>query len=159
MSCVSREVTLPLEADEAWETVTELEGWLVTDADLTLEPGEEGTLRLPGGEERRAVVERVEPGERLAFWWWTDSGRQQATLVELTLAPAVGGTGTTVVVVESGYAAGPVMVGGDAWGPLSAGAVHRTAVGAMPVGLITPLLRAPVLAERLVDAAERRVAV
>ncbi len=50
-------MTLPLEADEAWETVTELEGWLVTDADLTLEPGEEGTLRLPDGEERRAVVE------------------------------------------------------------------------------------------------------
>ena len=150
-------MTLPLEADEAWETVTELEGWLVTDADLTLEPGEEGTLRLPDGEERRAVVEDVEPGERLAFWWWTESAERQATLVELTLAPAAGGAGTTVVVVESGYAAGPVMVGGGASGPLAVGALHRPAVGAMPVGLVTPLLRAGVLAERLVDAAERRV--
>ena len=103
MSCVTREVTLPLDAGEAWRTVTELEEWLVEDADLELAPGEEGTLLLDG-EERQAVVEEVEPGERLAFWWWRDG--EPATRVELTLAPAV--SGTRVVVVESGYAAGPV---------------------------------------------------
>ena len=101
---MSREVELPLDAGEAWEAVTELEEWLVDDADLALEPGEEGTLRLPGGEERRAVVEEVEPGERLAFWWW--AGEAPATRVELTLVPAVGGT--VVRVVESGFAPGPV---------------------------------------------------
>lgn len=106
MSCVTREVTLPLDASEAWETVTELGGWLAEDADLTLEPGEEGTLRLAGGEERRAVVEDVEPGERLAFWWWTAG--EPATRVELTLAPAV--SGTRVVVVESGHVAGPMAL-------------------------------------------------
>src|SRR3712207_2296243 len=100
MSCVSREVELPLDADEAWEAVTELEEWLVDDADLTLAPGEEGTLRLPDGEERRAVVEDVEPRERLTFWWW--SGEAPATRVELTLVPAV--SGTRVVVVEIGRA-------------------------------------------------------
>src|SRR3712207_3671706 len=103
MSCVSREVELPLEAEEAWEAVTELEEWLVDDADLLLEPGEEGTLRLPDGEERRAVVEEVAPREKLSFWWWADDA--PATLVELTLVPAVGGT--VVRVVESGWA--PVM--------------------------------------------------
>ena len=106
MSCVTREVELPLEADEAWEAVTELEEWLVDDADLRLEPGEEGTLRLPDGEERRAVVEEVSPGSRLAFWWWT--GDEPATHVELTLVPAV--SGTRVVVVESGRVAGPVAL-------------------------------------------------
>ena len=105
MSCVTREVELPLDADEAWEAVTELEEWLVDDRDLELEPGEEGTLRLPDGEERRAVVEEVEPNERLAFWWWV--GEEPATRVELTLVPAVGGT--VVRVVESGFAPGPVM--------------------------------------------------
>ena len=95
---------LPLDAGEAWEAVTELEEWLVDDADLALEPGEEGTLRLPGGEERRAVVEEVEPGERLAFWWW--AGEAPATRVELTLVPAIGGT--VVRVVESGFAPGPM---------------------------------------------------
>ena len=155
MSCVSREVTLPLEADEAWETVTELEGWLVDDADLTLEPGEEGTLKLPDGEERRAVVDDVQPGERLAFWWW--AGDEPATHVSLTLAPADGGT--RVVVVESSWISGPVAIGGTAAaGPLAAGAAHRTAFGPLPVGLVTPLLRAGVLAERLLAAAERRVA-
>src|SRR3712207_4941613 len=104
MSCVSREVELPLDAGEAWEAVTELEDWLVDDADLVLEPGEEGTLRLPDGEERRAVVEEVEPGERLTFWWWV--GDAPATHVELTLVPAV--SGTVVRVVESGFAGTPM---------------------------------------------------
>jgi len=103
MSCVSREVELPLDADEAWEAVTELEEWLVDDADLTLEPGEEGTLRLPDGEERRAVVEEAEPRERLRFWWW--AGDEPATHVELTLVPAV--SGTLVGVVESGWTGAP----------------------------------------------------
>jgi hypothetical protein len=152
MSCVTREVTLPLGADEAWETVTELEQWLADDADLALEPGEEGTLRLPGGEERRAVGEAVEPGARLAFWWWSEG--DVATFVELTLEPAEGGT--RVVVVESGWSAGPVATSGPYGGPPAAGAILRGAVGALPVGLVTPLLRAGVLAERLLDAAERR---
>ena len=104
MSCVRREVVLPVEAEEAWDTVTELESWLADEADLDLEPGEEGTLVLPGGEERRARVEEVEPGQRLTFWWWTAD--EPATHVELTLVPAVGGT--RVRVVESGYAPGPV---------------------------------------------------
>ena len=104
MSCVTREVTLPLDADEAWEAVTELEEWLAEDSDLELEPGEEGTLRLPDGTERQARVEEVAPGERLAFWWWT--GAEPATRVELTLTPAV--SGTRVVVVESGHVTGPV---------------------------------------------------
>lgn len=97
---------LPLDAAEAWEAVTELEEWLVDDADLTLEPGEEGTLRLPDGEERRAVVEEVEPCERLTFWWWADDA--PATHVELTLVPAV--SGTLVRVVESGYVSTPMAL-------------------------------------------------
>ena len=59
MSCVTREVTLPLDAEQAWETVTELEDWLVDDADLELEPGAEGTLTLPDGEERTAAYVSV----------------------------------------------------------------------------------------------------
>lgn len=156
MSCVKREVTLPLDADAAWEAVTDLDDWLVEDFDLALAPGEEGTLRLPDGEERRAVVDDVAPGERLAFWWWAGDERE-ATHVSLTLSPTIDG-GTRVVVVESGFAAGPVLTAGAQLGPVAAGAVHRTAVGALPVGLVTPLLRAAVLAERLEDLGERRAA-
>lgn len=123
MSCVTREVLLPLDADEAWETVTELEEWLVDDADLALAPGEEGTLRLPDGEERRAVVEEVQAGSRLTFWWWTDDA--PATHVSLTLVPAV--SGTRVVVVESGFTTGPMAFAGGtlaAWAARTGGR-HR----------------------------------
>lgn len=129
MSCVSREIRLPLDADEAWDAVTELEEWLVDDADLTLEPGEEGTLRLPGGEERRAVVEEVEPRERLTFWWW--AGDAPATHVELTLVPAV--SGTVVRVVESGFTNVPYALTPNAFGP---GEPGFGATRSLPVGRI-----------------------
>ena len=120
---------LPLDADEAWEAVTELEEWLVDDADLTLEPGEEGTLRLPDGEERRAVVEEVEPRERLTFWWWADDAPM--THVELTLVPAV--SGTVVRVVESGFATTPYALAGV---PVGAGFPGFGASPSLPVGRI-----------------------
>jgi hypothetical protein len=104
MSCVTREVTLPVGADEAWETVTELDEWLVEDADVELSPGAEGTLTLPDGSERSVVVADVEEGSRLEFWWWTSG--EPPTHVSLTLQPAV--SGTRVVVVESGQVTGPV---------------------------------------------------
>jgi uncharacterized protein YndB with AHSA1/START domain len=136
MSCVTREIELPLAAGEAWEAVTELEQWLVDDADLTLEPGEEGTLRLTDGEERRAVVEEVEPHERLTFWWWADDA--PATRVELTLVPAV--AGTVVRVVESGWSATPFALAYDiparppiAFGP---GEPGFGAARTLPVGRI-----------------------
>jgi Activator of Hsp90 ATPase homolog 1-like protein len=106
MSCVTREVTLPLGADEAWETVTELDEWLVEDADVELSPGSEGTLTLPDGSERSVVVADVEEGSRLEWWWWAED--EPATHVSLTLQPAV--SGTRVVVVESGRVAGPVCL-------------------------------------------------
>ena len=106
MSCVTREVTLPVDADEAWETVTELDEWLVEDADVELSPGAEGTLTLTDGSERSVVVADVEPGSRIEWWWW--AGDEPATHVSLTLTPAV--SGTRVVVVESGRVAGPVCL-------------------------------------------------
>ena len=70
---VARDITLPVDPDEAWEALTDpelLEQWF--------------------GEEREAVVEEAEPGERLVFWWWEDG--EPGSRVELTLAPVAGGT-------------------------------------------------------------------
>jgi uncharacterized protein YndB with AHSA1/START domain len=125
-------VELPLNTDEAWDAVTELEEWLVDDADLTLAPGEEGTLRLPDGEERRAVVEEVAPREKLSFWWW--AGDAPATLVELTLVPAVGGT--VVRVVESGFAASPFALASGVPGRKPRGAAAFAASPSLSVGRI-----------------------
>ena len=81
MSCVTREVTLPVDADEAWETVTELDEWLAEDADVELEPGRGGHAdACPTARSARVVVEEVEPGERLEFWWWADDEPRDATL-------------------------------------------------------------------------------
>ncbi len=66
MSCI-KEVVLPVETEEAWEAVTEpdaLEAWLADEVELDLREGGEATFVLPGGEQRRAIVEEVSPGER-----------------------------------------------------------------------------------------------
>jgi uncharacterized protein YndB with AHSA1/START domain len=74
---VARDITLPVDPDEAWDALTDpelLEQWF--------------------GEEREAVVEEAEPGERLVFWWWQNG--EPGSRVELTLAPVAGGTRVSV---------------------------------------------------------------
>ena len=54
MSCI-KEVLLPVDADEAWDAVTEpdaLELWLADEVELDLREGGEATFVLPGGERR-----------------------------------------------------------------------------------------------------------
>ena len=59
LSCnpmVARDITLPVDPDEAWEALTDpelLEQWF-------------------GDGDREAVIEEAEPGERLVFWWWEE---------------------------------------------------------------------------------------
>jgi hypothetical protein len=106
MSCVKREVTLDMDRDEAWDAICDMEAWLAEEADLELEPGGEGRFRLDDGTERRALVEEVEPGHGLSWWWWSDDAEDLGTHVQVRLVEAV--TGTRVVVIESGFAVGPV---------------------------------------------------
>ena len=105
---IQREVLLAVDAEEAWEAITdpeELESWFADEvAALDLRPGGRAAFRWEGGE-REATVEEVEPGRRLAFRW--DEGDDAAeeagpgTRVELTLVP--GAHGTRVIVTESGF--------------------------------------------------------
>jgi uncharacterized protein YndB with AHSA1/START domain len=65
MSCVSREILLPVPRERAWELVTdeaELREWLADDVEFEAEEG--APLRF---DDREGVVERVEPGERIVF--------------------------------------------------------------------------------------------
>ena len=131
---VSREITLPVDRETAWEAVTDLDSWLVQDGSVDLEPGAEGELTLPGGETRWATVEEVRDGELLAFWWHAPDAL--ATLVEVTLTDAVGGT--RVVVVERGYAGQPICgspwAGGASKGPRAGSAAAATASPSYPIG-------------------------
>ena len=89
---VEREVELPVEPEEAWDTVVDGE-WLGGDAEIDLVPG--GDLRIG---EREGWVEEVEPGERLTFWWRLPD-QQVATRVEISLTET--DEGTLVRVVET----------------------------------------------------------
>jgi len=135
---VSREITLPVDRDTAWEAVTDLDRWLTEGGSLDLEPGAEGELTLTGGETRWATVEQVTPGECLSFWWHTEGAL--ATLVEVTLTDADAGAGTRVVVVETGYAGQPVCgspwAGGASSGPRAASAAAATASPSYPIGRV-----------------------
>jgi hypothetical protein len=153
---VTREITLPLDPDAAWDAVVDLERWLIDAGSLDLEPGAEGELTLPGGETRWATVEDVRPGEQLSFWWHAPDAL--ATLVEVRLIAV--SDGTRVVVVESGYAGEPVCgspwAGGASSGPRARSAAAATASPSFAVGrayVLTTLDWEPALA-RLRGAGE-----
>ena len=133
---VTREITLPLDPDAAWDAVVDLERWLTDAGSLELEPGADGELTLPGGEVRWATVEEVAPGELLSFWWHADGAL--ATLVEVTLADADAGRATRVVVVERGYAGAPICgspwAGGAQRGPRARSAAAATASPSYELG-------------------------
>ena len=67
MSCVTREIVLPVPRERAWELVTdeaELREWLADEVEFEAEEG--APLRF---DDREGVVEEVEPGERIVFTW------------------------------------------------------------------------------------------
>jgi uncharacterized protein YndB with AHSA1/START domain len=93
---VERAIEFPAPPDEVWAALTQaerLEEWFANDVELDLRPGGEGVFRWSNGEERRAVVEDVEPEERLAIRWDDEGG------VVFTLEPT--DAGTVLHVVES----------------------------------------------------------
>jgi uncharacterized protein YndB with AHSA1/START domain len=93
---IRREIVLPAPREEVWEALTEaerLEDWFANDVELDPTPGGRGTFRWDNGEERHAVVETVEPEERLVLRWDDDG------LVDLRLEET--DAGTRVVVRET----------------------------------------------------------
>ena len=67
MSCVTREIVLPVPRERAWELVTEpdeLREWLSDDVEFEAEEG--APLRA---DERDGVVELVDEEERIVFRW------------------------------------------------------------------------------------------
>jgi len=93
---VTREIVFPASPDEVWEALTEpeqLEEWFANDVELDVREGGDGVFRWDDGEERRAKVLVVEPGERLVFDW-ADEGEVEFTLEEVD-------DGTRLLVRES----------------------------------------------------------
>jgi uncharacterized protein YndB with AHSA1/START domain len=67
MSCVTREIVLPVPRDRAWELITEpaeLEEWWADDVEFEAEEGAPICA-----DERDGVVEAVDDEERIVFTW------------------------------------------------------------------------------------------
>src|SRR6478752_5306219 len=93
---VEREIVVPEDADEVWESLTDperLEQWFATEVELDARPGGAGVFRWSDGDERHAVVRELEEPERLVLDW-EDGG---SVAIELESSE----TGTIVRVVES----------------------------------------------------------
>jgi uncharacterized protein YndB with AHSA1/START domain len=101
MSCVTREIVLPVPRERAWELVTEedeLREWLADDVEFEAEEG------APiHADERDGVVELVDAEERIVFTWGDSR-------VEWRLDDDPGGTRFTVT--EFRFADDAVV-----WGP------------------------------------------
>ena len=87
MSCVTREIVLPVPRERAWELVTEedeLREWLADDVEFEAEEG------APiHADERDGIIELVEAEERIVFTWG-------GSRVEWRLDDDPGGTRFTV---------------------------------------------------------------
>lgn len=98
-----REISIEGPPDEVWEAMTDpdaMADWLGGDLDLDgpLEPGAAGTFVDTDGAQHDLLVVIVEPGERLAWHWWSEGG--ELSTVEITLNPDEDGDHTLVRVVE-----------------------------------------------------------
>ena len=101
MSCVTREIVLPVPRERAWELVTEedeLREWLADDVEFEAEEG--APLHA---DDRDGVVELVDAEERIVFTWGDSR-------VEWRLDDHPGGTRFTVT--EHRYADDSIV-----WGP------------------------------------------
>jgi uncharacterized protein YndB with AHSA1/START domain len=101
---VEREIVVPEEPSEVWESLTEperLEEWFATEVELDARPGGEGVFRWGDGDERHAVVRVAEDAERLVLDW--DDGGSVAIELETVV------DGTRVRVIESAPEFAPAL--------------------------------------------------
>jgi uncharacterized protein YndB with AHSA1/START domain len=109
MSCITREIVLPVPRERAWELVTdedELREWLADDVEFEAEEG--APVRA---DDREGVVELVEPGERVVFSWGDSR-------VQWQLEDHEHGTRFVVIEERRDLVWGPTLSAGhSAWGP------------------------------------------
>jgi len=105
---IERTESLPAEPDEVWAALTHadrLSEWFgASVVELDVRPGGRLVTRDEKGIVRRALVEHVEPNERLTFRWLAmeegpggEKWPAQAAQVDITLAGTPEGTDLTVV--------------------------------------------------------------
>jgi uncharacterized protein YndB with AHSA1/START domain len=95
---VEREISVPVEPDDAWRLVTEpehLEQWFAREVELEPEPGTPVRVIGDDGGERHGVVEEVEAPRRLRFTWYAPPDGAPSS-VEIEVTPEHGGSRISV---------------------------------------------------------------
>lgn len=110
---IERTIQIPADIESVWVALTTAEGirsWFGNEAEIDLTPGGEARFGWTEYEaSSHAIVVDVEPPTRFSYRWAV-SGSERAddgpsTLVEFSLVSTA--TGTSVTVVESGFASLP----------------------------------------------------
>jgi uncharacterized protein YndB with AHSA1/START domain len=105
---IERTLQLSQPQERVWAALTTAEGlgtWFGNTAEVDLRVGGEARLRWDSGDTATLTIERVEPPHVFAYTWpihGLPEGDPRRTYVEFTLAP--NGTGTTLTMVETGFA-------------------------------------------------------
>jgi uncharacterized protein YndB with AHSA1/START domain len=107
---IERTVEIAHPPARVWAALTTAEGlgtWFGNAATIDLRPGGAAQMTWTSGDKASMRIERVEEPNVFGFTWGIyglpdDDPRR--TYVEFTLAPTGGGSGTRLIVVESGFA-------------------------------------------------------
>jgi uncharacterized protein YndB with AHSA1/START domain len=105
---IERTVKLTHPPQRVWEALTTAEGlgtWFGHRAEVDLRLGGQVKLTWNSGDTATLTIERLEPPRVFGYTWGISGlpeGDPRRTYVEFTLEPT--GTGTTLTMVESGFA-------------------------------------------------------
>ena len=105
---IERTVRIERPPEQVWAAITTAEGlgsWFGQSAAIDLRVGGSATLEWDSGDRAQLRIERVDPPTVFGYTWGINGlpeGDPRRTYVEFTLAPD--GSGTTLTVVESGFA-------------------------------------------------------
>jgi len=105
---IERTLQLAHPPQRVWAALTTAEGlgtWFGNRAEIDLRLGGQAKLSWDSGDTATLTIERLEPPHVFGYTWpvhGLPDGDPRRTYVEFTLEPA--GTGTTLTMVESGFA-------------------------------------------------------
>ena len=122
---IERKLELAHSPERVWQALTTAEGlgsWFGNEATIDLRVGGRATMTWTSGDQATFTVERLEPPRVFGYTWnimGLPAEDPRRTYVEFTLEPA--GAGTTLTVVESGFAQVSADVHAKAFGGNSDG--------------------------------------
>ncbi len=84
---IERHTDLDVEVSDLWALISTADGWsswLVDEVDLTISPGETGTV-IHDGVERSVTIDAVTDGCRIGFAWWESDDPASVSYVQLDI--------------------------------------------------------------------------